>query len=170
MTKKIMYQKHDCAVGSDLTETLDKERIGDGGETSNLDPDVWTHNIGSLDASTDKGLARIPSSLSKTTDMESMVGCIMRKTMQLSSSVKTRQSDREADDRIINPASVEGDRSVARLWRNRSKTEIQPKIAEDVSCSQDMGLEAVKDLAGASVRKRDRSLVDWLQDVVETRT
>ena len=170
MTKKIMYQKHECTVGSDVTETLDKERIGDGGGKSNLDPDVWTHNIGSLDATTDKGLARIPSSLSKTTDVVSMVGYIMRKTMQLCTSVKTRQSDREADDRTQNSVSVEGDRSVARLWRNGSKTETQPKITEDMSGSEGLGLKSVEDLAAASLRKRNRSLVDWLQDFVETRT
>ena len=41
-------------------------------------------------------------------------------------------------------AAVELDRSDARLWKNGSKSEIQPTMADDVSGCQDMSLEAVE--------------------------
>ena len=127
---KLIHKRHECAGDPSVMEIPDKERIGDGGETSNLDPDVWTYDMGSLDASADKGLARIPSSLSETTDQELVVSCIMRKRMQRSSSLKTRQIDRETDDRTQNSAAVEFDRFVARLLKNGSKADAILKMTD----------------------------------------
>ena len=137
---KVMYQKHECYVVSNLTETTGEGKNEDGWETSDLDV---TRNLG---ASVDTSLARTTSSVFKNTDNALMVGCIMRKRMQRSLSLKTRQIDRETDDTTQNSAAVEFDRSVARLLKNGSKAEAQLKRT-DISGSQDIGLEAVEDLA-----------------------
>ena len=136
---KVMYQKHECYVVSTLTETTGEGKNEDGWETSDLDV---TRN---LETSVDTSLARTTSSVFKNTDKALVVGYIMRKRMQLSLSVKTRQIDRETDDRTQNSSVVEFDRSVARLLKNGSKAEAQLKMT-DISGSKDIGLEAVEDL------------------------
>ena len=113
-------------------------------------------DVRNLGASVDTSLARTTSSVFKNANKALVVGCIMRKKIQLSSLVKTKQIERETDDRTQNSAAVEFDRSIARLLRNGSKAETQPTIINYLSGSQDMGLNAVEDLDGITVRKMDR--------------
>ena len=138
---KVMYQKHECYEVSNLTKTTGEGTNEDGWETSDLDV---TRNLG---ASVDTNLARITSSVFKNTDKALVVGCIMRERMQLSSSVKTRQIDRETDDRTQNSAAVEFDRSVARLPKNGSKTEAQPKMT-DIQAAKTLVLKLWKTSPG----------------------
>ena len=156
MIQKLINQKHEFSGNSVVRETLDGERIGDGGETSNLDPDVWTHGMGSLDASEDKGLARIPSSLSETTDQELVASCIRRQRMQPSSFTKTRMKT----SRSLFVGLVQSD---GRLVKNLTEEVTHIKSVVEMSGPQGNDLGLTIGLSRRSDMERRMCLLPWLQ-------